>query len=69
MKNIDINKNVAVCFDQVTGQPLDCYGEVIPHKLGGKLKVSHKLGASLRRAQELIKPEDFEKFRKKRLDL
>ncbi len=56
--NIDINENVAVCFNQL-GQPLNCYGEVIPHKLGGKLKTSDKLGASLRRAQKLIKPENF----------
>ena len=56
--NIDINENVAVGFDGMTGQPLDCYGEVIPHKLGERLKVSHKLGASLRRAQKLIKREN-----------
>ncbi len=56
--NIDINENVAVCFNR-NGQPLDCYGDVIPHKLGEKLKVSDKLGVSLRRAQKLILPEDF----------
>jgi hypothetical protein len=55
--NIDINENVAVCFNPA-GEPVDCYGEVIPHKLGEKLKVSHELGASLRRAQKLIKPEN-----------
>ena len=60
MRNIDINKDVAVCFNKY-GQPLDCYGEVIPHKLGEKLRVSNILGASLRRAQKLILPEDFEK--------
>ena len=58
--DIDINENVAVCFNQ-DGQPVDCYGEVIPHKLGERLKTSHKLGASLRRAQKLIEPEDFSK--------
>ncbi len=57
MKNIDINENVAVCFNQC-GQPLDCYGEVIPHKIGTRLHVSHKLGRSIRRAQKLIKPEN-----------
>jgi len=60
MKNIDINQNVAVGFNQC-GQPLDCDGEIIPHKIGERLQVSHKLGRSIRRAQKLIKPENFEK--------
>ena len=57
MYNIDINKNVAVCFNEY-GQPLDCYGDVIPHKLGEKLYVSDELGASLRRARKEILPEN-----------
>jgi len=54
--NIDINKDIAVCFDR-DGRPLNCYGEVIPRK-GFKVVVNQKLGAALRRAQKEIEPPD-----------
>ena len=33
MPNIDINEGVVVGFNQA-GQPLDCDGEIVPHKIG-----------------------------------
>lgn len=60
MKNIDINEGVVVGFN-MCGQPLDCYGNIVPHKIGEKWRTSHKLARSIRRAKKLIKPEDFQK--------
>ena len=60
MPNIDINEGVVVGFNQA-GQPLDCDGEIIPHKIGDKWRTSNKLARSIQRAKKLILPEDFEK--------
>lgn len=58
MKNIDINRDIAVGFDR-DGNPLNIYGERIPSgKRGERLCMSQALLDSFRRARKLIEPEE-----------
>lgn len=53
MKNIDINRDIAVGFD-VAGRPVNCWGEIIYWQPGQRMVVSNELMESMLRAREEI---------------